>query len=316
MKKAVFNEGHKSFYSDIDVKVLDNCRTIIPHGKFHKVIDGKIIVEDNCNIREIDCCKAFTKALTEIKKVAVFRECDVWRPMTLKDDINRLNNYTMYIVKACQGNVFFNKVFNLAQGKILKELIKDGVVCKILFYKVPAYTYKVQYDKLIDDLWAVDLSEDASEDKRLKKQIANITFGLMEKGENKKSQSKVYTNLNEALYQQKLCGGGRLYVTNELEMEEVDEREIERNREDKYCILDVCESRSLVNGFRYIKEQLLQNHNFRMYKAYKALKEHNVRIYAVKTDAYHIHKNDVKKARSALDFITILVVGDWKKLIV
>ena len=65
----------------------------------------------------------------------MLRECDVWGPMALKDDINRMNNYTMYIVKACQSNVFFNTVYNLVQGKILKELIKDGVVRKILYYK-------------------------------------------------------------------------------------------------------------------------------------------------------------------------------------
>ena len=140
----------------------------------------------------------------------------------------------MYIVKACQGNVFFNKVYKLVQGKILKEMIKGGVVCKILYYKVPAYTYKDQYDKLIDDLWAVDLSEDASQDKRLKKQIANITFGLMEKGENRKSQSRVYSNLNEALHQQRV-NGGRLYVINELQMEEVDEGEVERRNKMTSC---------------------------------------------------------------------------------
>ena len=309
LNKAIFNEGHKSFYSDVDVKVLNNCRTIIPHGRFFKIVDGKVLAEDTCNMREIDCCKAFTKAFTEIIRVGVFRECDVWRPFTIKDDINRMNNYTMYIVKACQGNIFFNKVYNLVQGKILKELIKDGVVCKILYYKIPAYTYKIQYDKLIDDLWSVDLSEDASEDKRLKKQIANITFGLMEKGENKKSQSRVYTNLNEALHKQKLYGG-RLYVINELEMEDVNEEEVERKRDDKYYVSDVSESRKLMNGFRYIKEQLLQNHNFRMYKAYKALKENNVRVYAVKTDAYHIHKNDVRKARRVLDFHN--GIGGWR----
>ena len=116
-------------------------------------------------------------------------------------------------------------MYKLVQGKILKEMSKGGVVCKILYYKVPAYTYKDEYDKPIDDLWAVDLSEDASQDKRLKKQIANITFGLMEKGENRKSQSRVYSNLNEALHQQRV-NGGRLYVINELQMEEVDEGEV------------------------------------------------------------------------------------------
>ena len=42
LDKAVFNKGLKSFYNTVDVKVLDNCRTTIPHGMFHKVVDGTV----------------------------------------------------------------------------------------------------------------------------------------------------------------------------------------------------------------------------------------------------------------------------------
>ena len=45
------------------------------------------------------------------------------------------------------------------------------------------------------------------------------------------------------------------------------------NSNAKFYILNITKSRQLMNGFRYIKEMLLQNHNFRMYKAYIALKE-------------------------------------------
>ena len=65
-----------------------------------------------------------------------------------------------------------------------------------------------------------------------------------------------------------------------------------------------------MNVFRYIKEQLLQNQNFRMYKAHKALKEKGVRIFAVKTDAYYSHKNDVMNARRVLDFHK--GIGGWR----
>ena len=34
-----------------------------------------------------------------------------------------------------------------------------------------------------------------------------------------------------------------------------------------------------------------------MYKALKALKENNVRVYGVKTDAFHIHADDKRKAK-------------------
>ena len=51
-----------------------------------------------------------------------------------KNDFNKFNNYTFFIVRACQGKVFFlNKNNNLVYGKHLKELIKRGVAMKILF---------------------------------------------------------------------------------------------------------------------------------------------------------------------------------------
>ena len=70
----------------------------------------------------------------------------------------------------------------------------------------------------------------------------------------------------------------------------------------KYYIHNVSQSRRLMNGFRWIKEMLLQNHNHRMYKAYTALKEKGIEVYAVKTDAFHISKADIKKAKKGFDF--------------
>lgn len=42
LNKAVLDEGQKSFYSDVDAKVLDTCRTTIPHGRVHRVSDGNV----------------------------------------------------------------------------------------------------------------------------------------------------------------------------------------------------------------------------------------------------------------------------------
>ena len=33
--KSVFNPLHKSYYNDIDVEILNTCRTVAPAGKFH-----------------------------------------------------------------------------------------------------------------------------------------------------------------------------------------------------------------------------------------------------------------------------------------
>ena len=63
------------------------------------------------------------------------------------------------------------------------------------------------------------------------------------------------------------------------------------------------ERRQLMNGFTWIKEMLLQNHNFRMYEEHSSLKEKGIKVFAAKTDAFHIRR----------DFILILGAGAGKK---
>lgn len=65
-----------------------------------------------------------------------------------------------------------------------------------------------------------------------------------------------------------------------------------------------------MNGFRHIKELLLQNHNFYMYESAEKLKTNNINVYAVKSDAFHIAKKDVKKANKVLDFYE--GIGGWR----
>ena len=81
-----------------------------------------------------------------------------------KNDFNKFNNYTLFIVRACQGNIcFFNKTNNLVYGKHLKELIKRGMAMKILFYKVPSYIHRVKYKKAVEDLYKTVISDDKFE---------------------------------------------------------------------------------------------------------------------------------------------------------
>ena len=99
----------------------------------------------------------------------VFNEFDVWKPYGDKSDVNRFGDYTLYLAKACQGNIFFNKKFNLVYGKHLKQLISRGVVVKILFYKKPSHLHKVKYKRAIDDLYRANMSDDKEEDNKIKK---------------------------------------------------------------------------------------------------------------------------------------------------
>ena len=83
--------------------------------------------------------------------------------------------------------------------------------------------------------------------------------------------------------------------------------------EKKYYILNVSDRTNLTNGFRYIKELLLQHHNFKMYNDYKSLIDNGIEVFSVKTDAFTIKTiNPTVKAR--IDFHIKLADGEFLKL--
>ena len=92
-----------------------------------------------------------------------------------------------------------------------------------------------------------------------------------------------------------------------------------------YYILNSSDKATLNNGFRYIKELLLQYHNYAMYEAYEAMKSRNVRVYSVKSDAITVHPHDlhlikgheIRHHRNAVSYFDLdleeftLVDGIW-----
>ena len=105
--------------------------------------------------------------------------------------------------------------------------------------------------------------------------------------------------------------GGRVhklsYVKATIEEERCEEEfSIEvRSYEDElksYYILNLKDKAQFQNGFRWIKEILLQHHNFSMWEAYRKLKDVKVFVYSVKTDAFTSKGTDEVRAREVLDF--------------
>ena len=155
--KAIFPENHKSKYDDIDLSILNECRTKVPKGYLHKSDRLKELVE-------IDRTKAFTWAFKQIKCIPKFNEFDIWKPMPddvvvsdppeLRDiDIDKLSSLTLYMVEVYEGNMFFNKKINLIYGKFLRKMVENGVKLNIICYKQPCYIHKVDYSKVVNDLW-------------------------------------------------------------------------------------------------------------------------------------------------------------------
>jgi hypothetical protein len=67
-------------------------------------------------------------------------------------------------------------------------------------------------------------------------------------------------------------------------------------------ILNLSAEASLTNGFRYIKELLMQHHNFYLNSSYKLLTDNGVDIYTVETDAFTIRQSQLETARELLNW--------------
>ena len=131
----------------------------------------------------------------------------------------------------------------------------------------------MNYSDVVDELNQTFLSDDIEEDKNNKKRIANITFGMLEKSNNTAQRSYIFNSLREAIHYQRQSGGRIYAIQEETVIDEIDEDEENINlkstkKEGETCyILNVTDRTKLMNGFRFIKELLLQCHNFSMYEA-------------------------------------------------
>ena len=319
--KSLFIPAHKSFYNDIDLKILDETRTIVPSGWFYSGGDLDYIQlkisTGFFKVAEIDISKAFTSMFLKMDEKPVFNQFDIWKPYDGK--INEHHDLTLYYVKSNnveKTKMLLNKKYGILYGSILKEVIND-VDVEILYFKTPSQIHKCNHQEIIDELWSMTISDDIDEDKYIKKLIANVNFGLLEKGGSTDQKSLLFKNLNEALDYQ-VNYGGRLHKLSDdgVEVKYIEysngstQKLIYPVNTDNYYILNLKDQAQLKNGFRYIKELLLQLHNYEMYKAYINLKQNNAKIYSVKTDAFVIREKDVEPARKLLNFSD--EIGGWR----
>ena len=308
-KRKLFSQSHMSYYDDVDLQILDECRTTVPMGYFDKTVDEK-------NLVEIDRTKAFTWAFNKIRRIPVFNAFDSWKHWDDTLDINKLSSLTLYKVKVKSANIFFNKKYNLIYGKFLRKM--DLSEIKIIYYKQPSFIHKVNYKKIVDELWETPLGSNEDEDKQIKKTIANVNFGMLEKSKNVSQRSVIFNSLKEACHYQRKYGGRiyaiqeeseinywdrkvRVYYFDDSDDEEEEEQAhllYEETKEgEKYYILNTSDRQTLVNGYRYIKELLLQYHNYAMYETYNILVKNGIGVCSVKSDAFTMTKHDFDRVK-------------------
>ena len=85
---------------------------------------------------------------------------------------------------------------------------------------------------------------------------------------------------------------------------------LEKIDECNHYVLNISDTKTLSNGYKFIKELILQHHNFDMNEAYETLMRHGVKVYSVKTDAFVIDKCNLGQAKEVLKFGS--EIGDWR----
>ena len=122
----------------------------------------------------------------------------------------------------------------------------------------------------------------------------------------------MFKNLKEAFnYQTEY--GGKIHKLTHFTTEQitVDEEQYTAEEEQaSYYILNLKDTSRLRNGFRYVKDLLLQYHNFRMYQDYSKLYQNGVNVFSVKTDAFTRQRSHTTKARELLIFNN--EIGGWR----
>jgi hypothetical protein len=205
VNKSIFKNSNKSFYTTQDVKILECYRTIVP--------SGVLVACSKSSLTEIDISKAFTYAFSSIEYIPIFNEFDTWKPWKRCFKSYDINKLSLYMVKAHKQNLFFNKVYCIVYGVFLKYFENDVT---ILAYKEPSFIRQVNYKDIVTELYNRELSEDAGEDKFIKKTVANVNFGLLEKGTNRNQKSFIFNSPEEAVYYKDLYGGS-ISVLRKLE---------------------------------------------------------------------------------------------------
>ena len=195
----------------------------------------------------------------------------------------------------------------------MKELINENKTHKIniLYYKQPSFIHKVEYTNIINELLQTNIDEHDE---------------VLEKGGATAHQSILFKSIDEADHYQTEYGSKINKLSHivskcpEMITECDDEGgatttyygfdEDEWDVKASYYILNLKDKAVLRNGYRYIKELLLQHHNFKMNQDFKTLITNNINVYSVKTDAFVIDTCNEEKTKQLLEFHDD--IGGWK----
>jgi len=325
MSTSIFNRRTISDYDKDDAEIFQWCSTKAQSFCLKEI-------EEDITLVEIDRRKSYRSVLIKMDQVPVFNIFDNW---TIYDN-HEVEDMTEYYISGIT-NEFFLNTYNRVYGKFLKHFISNHKSIQIHAYKRPSNVVSVSYGQIVEDFLSHTYSDNSDLDEQIKKQMINIEIGKLEMASNKKSKSTIFTNKFEA-FQAQIRYGGRVERLDEGFTEIITQSNsapvisaLDKDIEEAETIGEsvsyekifrkapngstfyvhiIDNEKKLDNGFKFIKELLLQTHNFEIYQDLEKLKQNDIPVFSVKTDALTIRQCDMEKAQQVLSFGS--QCGQWR----
>ena len=116
-----------------------------------------------------------------------------------------------------------------------------------------------------DELNAMKFDDDEVNDKKIKKMIFRINIGLLEKQNSTVKKYFVLSGMVGAFYYQEIYGGTINVINQRPRDDEEDEFGFTNIiSQEKHYVWNISDTKTLMNGYRYMMELVLQNHNYAM----------------------------------------------------
>lgn len=308
-----YNNAFEKFYSSIIRKeyLSDSHSSVMEIEDQYKIkpIMGYFDKFDTKTYNTIDENKAYTECLQSIKQIPIFNYFDVYSIYT-NEPIEDLTYYIIEVLETSKrATILFGSTISRTFGYILKQ---TDIKHKIIYYRRPLNIEEVNFKIPVSELYNANIKTE------MKKAIANITIGLLEKKTNKAELSKIFTDYNEANYYSIKYNGKLLPIIGECQFETVKEFDIIENvfidrckkmEDKKLYLVAVNEQKRLINGFTPIKDMIYLNERLKLLSQFDKLNKLGYKVRGIKTDCIFYEGDDLK-IRKHFKFSN--TIGDFK----
>lgn len=308
-----YNNAYEKFYTSIIRKeyLSDSHTSVIEIEDTYKIkpIMGYFDKFESKTYNTIDENKAYTECLRSIKQIPIFNYFDVYTTYNNEP----LEDLTYYIIEVLENSkrasILYDSKFSRTYGYILKQ---TNIKYKIIYYRRPLNIEEVNFKIPVDDLYNANIKTE------MKKAIANITIGLLEKKTNKAELSKIFTDYNEANYYNIKYNGKILPLIGECQFETVSEFDPIENRfiqrcnkieDKKVYLVAINEQKRLINGFTPIKDMIYLNERVKLLSQFDKLNKLGYKVRGIKTDCIFYEGDDIKIRKH---FSLSNKIGDFK----